>query len=61
MTLTACLVLATTGIPAGQATTDNAGAMQISKPTDRGIVMARTFAAPLQKIFDALTKPDQSL
>jgi len=33
--------------------------MQITKPSDLSIVLTRTFAAPRQKVFDALTKPDQ--
>lgn len=33
--------------------------MQISKPSDRNIVITRTFAAPRQKVFDALTEADQ--
>ncbi len=35
--------------------------MQVTKPTDRNILLTRTFAAPRQKLFDALTKPDQVL
>jgi uncharacterized protein YndB with AHSA1/START domain len=33
--------------------------MQITKPSDGSIVITRTFAAPRQRVFDALTKPDQ--
>ena len=33
--------------------------MQVTKPSDRNIVLTRTFAAPRQKVFDALTKPDR--
>jgi len=33
--------------------------MQVTKPSDQNIVLTRTFAAPRQKVFDALTKPDQ--
>jgi len=33
--------------------------MQITKPSDRSIVITGTFAAPRQRVFDALTKPDQ--
>jgi hypothetical protein len=34
--------------------------MQVTKPLDCGsIVITRTFAAARQKVFDALTKPDQ--
>ena len=33
--------------------------MKITKPSDRTIVVTQTFAAPRQKLFDALTKPDQ--
>jgi uncharacterized protein YndB with AHSA1/START domain len=36
-------------------------AMQVTKPSDRNIVLTRTFAAPRQKVFDALTKPDRVL
>jgi len=33
--------------------------MQVTKPSDRTIVLQRSFEAPRQKVFDALTKPDQ--
>ena len=32
---------------------------QIAKPSDREIVITRAFAAPPQKVFDAMTKPDE--
>ena len=32
---------------------------QIAKPSDREIVITRAFAAPRQKVFDAMTKPDE--
>ena len=32
---------------------------QISKPSDREIVIVRAFAAPRQKVFDAMTKADE--
>ncbi len=35
--------------------------MQVTTASDRDIVLTRTFAAPRQKVFDALTKPDQVL
>ena len=33
--------------------------MQATKPSDREIVLTRTFAAPRQAVFDALTQPNQ--
>jgi uncharacterized protein YndB with AHSA1/START domain len=32
---------------------------QVSKPSDREIVITRAFAASRQKVFDAMTKPDK--
>ena len=32
---------------------------QIAKPSDREIVITRAFAAPRQKVFDAMTNPDE--
>ncbi|MGH9555891.1 MAG: SRPBCC family protein [Terriglobales bacterium] len=36
----------------------NAGALQITTPTEREIVMTRAFAAPRNLVFDAWTKPE---
>lgn len=36
----------------------NIGALQITTPTDREIVMTRSFDAPRQLVFDAWTKPE---
>jgi uncharacterized protein YndB with AHSA1/START domain len=33
--------------------------MQVTKPSDRNIVLTRTFAARRDQVFDALTRPDQ--
>ena len=55
----ACLLItATSGILDAQES-KNAGAMQITKPSDREIVLTRPFAAPRQKVFQALTGQDQ--
>lgn len=43
----------------GQATRDRFTTVEIAKPSDRTIVLKRSFTAPRQKVFDALTKPDQ--
>ncbi len=51
-TVVACLLIGTLVQLSGQG-------MQVTKPSDRNIVLTRTFAAPRQKVFDALTKPDQ--
>ena len=59
MTVVACLVIGTLVRLSGQRTNDRGSAMQITKPSDRNIVLTRTFAAPRQKVFEALTKPDQ--
>jgi uncharacterized protein YndB with AHSA1/START domain len=32
---------------------------QLSKPSDREIAITRSFAAPIRKVFDALTRQDQ--
>jgi uncharacterized protein YndB with AHSA1/START domain len=34
--------------------------MQVTKPTDRDIVLTRTFASSRQKLFEALTESDQA-
>ena len=34
--------------------------MQATKPSDREIVLTRTFAAPRQAVFDALTRRIES-
>ncbi|HEX6425887.1 MAG TPA: TIGR03086 family metal-binding protein [Acidimicrobiales bacterium] len=39
-------------------TTDDAGALAVSTPSDTEIVLTRTFAAPRRLVFDALTTPD---
>jgi uncharacterized protein YndB with AHSA1/START domain len=39
-------------------TTDNTGALKVTTPTDREIVMMRVFEAPRSAVFDALTKPE---
>src|SRR3977135_2849586 len=36
----------------------NAGALQVSVPTEREVVMTRVFDAPRRLVFDALTKPE---
>ena len=36
----------------------NTGALQITTPTDREIVMTRVFRAPRHLVFEALTKPE---
>jgi uncharacterized protein YndB with AHSA1/START domain len=36
----------------------NAGALLVTTPTDREIVMTRFFDAPRRRVFDAFTKPD---
>lgn len=36
----------------------HAGALQITTPSDREIVMTRSFDAPRRLVFDALTKPE---
>jgi uncharacterized protein YndB with AHSA1/START domain len=36
----------------------NVGALQITTPSDREIVMTRSFNAPRQLVFDAWTKPE---
>jgi uncharacterized protein YndB with AHSA1/START domain len=59
MTAVACLVIGTLVRLSGQGTNDGVGAIQVTKPSDRTIVVTRTFAAPRQKVFDTLTKPDQ--
>lgn len=38
--------------------TKPAGALQITTPTDRDIVMTRAFDAPRRLVYDALTKPE---
>jgi uncharacterized protein YndB with AHSA1/START domain len=35
--------------------------MQVTRPTDRSIVLTRSFDAPRQRVFDAFTKHDQVL
>jgi len=40
----------------GQMAAEKGGAMQATKPTDREIVLTRTFAAPRQAVFDAVTQ-----
>jgi len=59
--LAACLLMGALVRLQGQATKDAVRVMQITKPSDVTIVLTRTFAAPRQKVFDALTKPDQVL
>ena len=39
-------------------TTKKVGALEISTPTDRDIVLTRTFDAPRAMVWDALTKPE---
>lgn len=39
-------------------TAKKVGALEISTPTDRDIVMTRTFDAPRTMVWDALTKPE---
>ena len=39
-------------------TTKKVGALEISTPTDRDIVMTRTFDAPRAMVWDALTRPE---
>ena len=58
MTVVACLIIGTTVPLSGQGTNDADSAMQVTKPSDRKIVLTRTFDAPRQKVFNALTKPD---
>jgi len=41
---------------AGQAPAKKESTMQATKPSDREIVLTRTFAAPRQTVFDALTQ-----
>ncbi len=36
----------------------NAEALQVTTPTEREIMLTRSFAAPRQLVFDALTKPE---
>jgi len=36
----------------------NTGALTVTTPTDREIVMTRIFDAPRDLVFDALTRPD---
>ena len=36
----------------------NTGALKVTTPTDREIVLMRLFDAPRRRVFDALTKPD---
>ncbi len=50
------LVVGTLVRLSGQGTNDRVG---VTKPSERDIVLTRTFAAPRQKVFDALTNPDQ--
>lgn len=38
--------------------TENTGTLQVTKPTDREIVLTRVFDAPRGLVFDALTKPE---
>jgi uncharacterized protein YndB with AHSA1/START domain len=42
-----------------QATSDSVNDMEVTKPSDRTIVVTRSFATGRQKVFDALTKQDQ--
>lgn len=37
---------------------NNAGALTVTTPTDREIVLSRVFDAPRHLVFDALTKPE---
>src|SRR6266436_8074997 len=59
ITVVACLVIGTLVRLSGQGTNDRLSATQVTKPSDRNIVLTRTFAAPRQNVFDALTKPDR--
>jgi uncharacterized protein YndB with AHSA1/START domain len=59
MVIAACVVLGTFVRLSGQETDIKANAMQVTKPSDREIVVTRSFAAPPQKVFDALMKPDR--
>jgi len=36
----------------------NTGTLQVTTPTERGIVLTRVFDAPRRLVFDALTKPE---
>src|SRR3954471_17741721 len=36
----------------------NTGALQVTTPTDREIVMTRVFDAPRRLVFDAFTRPE---
>lgn len=59
LTVVAGLLIGTLVRLSGQETNDRGSDMQVTKPTDRTIVVTRTLAAPRQKVFDSLTKPDQ--
>jgi uncharacterized protein YndB with AHSA1/START domain len=52
-------VAATVAGLAGQATGDRVKTLEVTKPSDRTIVLTRSFAAGREKVFDALTKQDQ--
>jgi len=41
-----------------EAAMENAGALQVTTPSDREILLTRVFDAPRQMVFDALTKPE---
>jgi uncharacterized protein YndB with AHSA1/START domain len=55
----ASLALGTVAGLSGQATGDRGNTMEVTKPSDRTIVLARSFAAGRQKVFEALTKQDR--
>jgi hypothetical protein len=51
-----CLMIPALAQPSGQVLVKNERSMQATKPSDREIVLTRTFAAPRQAVFDALTQ-----
>jgi uncharacterized protein YndB with AHSA1/START domain len=59
MILVVCLVIGIVAGLSGQMASDGVGDMQVTKQSDRNIVVTRTFNAPRQKVFDALTEPEQ--
>jgi uncharacterized protein YndB with AHSA1/START domain len=54
-------VMGTLALLSAQETNGRVSDMQVTRPTDRSIVLTRTFDVPRQRVFDALTKPDQVL
>lgn len=59
VTVVTCLAIGVDARLSGRAASDGVSATQVTKPSDRNIVLTRSFAAPRQNVFDALTKPDQ--